>query len=59
MKKYITYIGILTIGVVLGWILFGNSLTKETENIPVWDTENNSWRSFNESSLISWEIYGE
>jgi len=33
MKKYITYIGILTIGVALGWILFGNSLTKETENI--------------------------
>jgi|ETN02SMinimDraft_2_1059926.scaffolds.fasta_scaffold06476_3 hypothetical protein len=38
---------------------FEEKTTKETEQIPVWDTENNGWRSFNESSLISWEIYGE
>ena len=32
MKKYIIYIGILAIGLLLGWVLFGNSSDKETEH---------------------------
>ncbi|AUC81467.1 efflux RND transporter periplasmic adaptor subunit [Lacinutrix sp. Bg11-31] len=32
MKKYIIYIGILAIGLLLGWLLFGNVSTKETEH---------------------------
>jgi len=32
MKKYINYIGILAIGLFLGWLLFGNSSNKETEH---------------------------
>ena len=32
MKKYIVYIGILAVGLLLGWILFGNSSIKETEH---------------------------
>jgi len=32
MKKYIIYIGILAIGLLLGWFFFGNSITKETEH---------------------------
>ena len=32
MKKYIVYIGILTAGLLLGWFLFGNSSSKETEH---------------------------
>ena len=32
MKKYIVYIGILAVGLLLGWILFGNSSNKETEH---------------------------
>ena len=32
MKKYIIYFGILAIGLLLGWFLFGNSSTKETEH---------------------------
>ncbi|ARV05752.1 efflux transporter periplasmic adaptor subunit [Polaribacter sp. SA4-10] len=32
MKKYIVYIGILTAGLLLGWVLFGNSSSKETEH---------------------------
>ncbi|WP_299276619.1 efflux RND transporter periplasmic adaptor subunit [uncultured Psychroserpens sp.] len=32
MKKYIIYIGILAVGLLLGWILFGNSSNKETEH---------------------------
>jgi len=31
MKKYIIYIGILAVGLLLGWFFFGNSNTKETE----------------------------
>jgi len=30
MKKYIAYIGILIVGLLLGWILFGGSSNKET-----------------------------
>lgn len=30
MKKYINYIGILVIGLSLGWVLFGNTPTEET-----------------------------
>jgi len=30
MKKYIIYIGILSVGLFLGWLLFGNSATTET-----------------------------
>ena len=29
MKKYIIYIGILVIGLILGWLLFGGSTTIE------------------------------
>jgi len=32
MKKYITYIGILVIGLLLGWVLFSGSSNKETEH---------------------------
>jgi Cu(I)/Ag(I) efflux system membrane fusion protein len=32
MKKYIVYIGILAVGLLLGWILFGSSSNKETEH---------------------------
>jgi membrane fusion protein, copper/silver efflux system len=32
MKKYIVYIGILAIGLLLGWVLFGNSSTNKTEH---------------------------
>ena len=32
MKKYAIYIGILAIGLVLGWILFGNSSTQESQH---------------------------
>ena len=31
MKKYIIYIGILALGLLLGWLFFGNSSTIETE----------------------------
>ena len=30
MKKYIIYIGILAVGLLLGWLFFGNSSTNET-----------------------------
>ncbi len=30
MKKYIIYIGILVVGLLLGWLLFGNTSNKET-----------------------------
>tara|TARA_B110000881_G_scaffold24889_1_gene18020 strand:+ start:8347 stop:10119 length:1773 start_codon:yes stop_codon:yes gene_type:complete len=29
MKKYVIYVGMLTIGLVFGWLLFGNSSTEE------------------------------
>ena len=32
MKKYIIYIGILVVGLLLGWILFGNTSTQESEH---------------------------
>ena len=32
MKKYIVYIGILAIGLLLGWVLFGNSSTNDAEH---------------------------
>ena len=32
MKKYIIYTGILTVGLLLGWLLFGGSSNKETEH---------------------------
>ena len=32
MKKYTIYIGILVIGLLLGWVIFGNSSNKETEH---------------------------
>jgi Cu(I)/Ag(I) efflux system membrane fusion protein len=32
MKKYIIYIGILVIGLLLGWVIFGNSSNKEVEH---------------------------
>ena len=41
MKKYIIYIGILAVGLLLGWILFGNSSNKETEHNHTDTTETN------------------
>ncbi|MBU2949983.1 efflux RND transporter periplasmic adaptor subunit [Tamlana agarivorans] len=41
MKKYIIYFGILAVGLLLGWLLFGNSLAKETEHNHDAVTENN------------------
>ena len=32
MKKYTIYIGLLVIGLLLGWVFFGNSSNKETEH---------------------------
>ena len=32
MKKYIIYIGILAVGLLLGWFLFGGSTNTETEH---------------------------
>ena len=32
MKKYIGYIGVLAIGLLLGWLLFGISSNNETEH---------------------------
>ena len=32
MKKYLTYIGILVIGLLLGWLLFGGSSNNESEH---------------------------
>jgi len=32
MKKYIIYIGILVIGLILGWLLFGGTSNTETEH---------------------------
>ncbi|MFD2823648.1 efflux RND transporter periplasmic adaptor subunit [Lacinutrix iliipiscaria] len=32
MKKYVIYIGILAIGLLLGWLLFGNSSNKKTDH---------------------------
>lgn len=32
MKKYIIYIGILAVGLLLGWFIFGSSSTNETEH---------------------------
>ena len=31
MKKYIIYIGILVVGLLLGWLIFGNSSNENTE----------------------------
>lgn len=41
MKKYIIYIGILAVGLILGWILFGNSSNEKTEQIHSETTEKN------------------
>ncbi len=32
MKKYIVYFGVLAVGLLLGWLLFGNSTNKEPEH---------------------------
>ena len=32
MKKYVSYIGVLAVGLFLGWFFFGNSSKKETEH---------------------------
>lgn len=32
MKKYSVYIGLVVVGLLFGWLLFGNSLNKETEH---------------------------
>ena len=32
MKKYIIYIGILAVGLLLGWLLFGGSSNNETKH---------------------------
>jgi Cu(I)/Ag(I) efflux system membrane fusion protein len=41
MKKNIIYIGILAVGLILGWILFGNSSNEKTEQIHSETTEKN------------------
>jgi len=44
MKKYIIYIGILTTGLILGWLLFGNSSNvEENHNHETSQTENQQW----------------
>tara|TARA_R110000744_G_scaffold277312_2_gene389701 strand:- start:116 stop:1408 length:1293 start_codon:yes stop_codon:yes gene_type:complete len=41
MKKYIIYIGILALGLFLGWLFFGNSSSNETEHDHNTAAENN------------------
>ncbi|MCD2259573.1 efflux RND transporter periplasmic adaptor subunit [Psychroserpens luteolus] len=41
MKKYIIYIGILAIGLLLGWLLFGSSSNESTEHNHMETTETN------------------
>ena len=41
MKKYIIYIGILALGLFLGWLFFGNSSSNETEHDHNTVAENN------------------
>ena len=46
MKKYIIYIGILAIGLALGWVLFGtssSSTTAQEHNHELTETENQQW----------------
>jgi len=44
MKKYIIYIGILIIGLLLGYVLFGSSSTPdEAHNHELSETENQQW----------------
>ncbi|MFD0760578.1 efflux RND transporter periplasmic adaptor subunit [Lutibacter aestuarii] len=44
MKKYIIYIGILTTGLISGWLLFGNSSNvEENHNHETSQTENQQW----------------
>lgn len=44
MKKYVIYIGILTVGLLLGWLFFGNSSNNEMEhNHSEMASENQMW----------------
>ena len=44
MKKYIIYIGILAIGLLLGWLLFGSSSTEAThQNHKTTEETNQQW----------------
>lgn len=44
MKKYVIYIGILVLGLFLGWLFFGNSSNNETEhNHSEMASENKMW----------------
>lgn len=46
MKKYIIYIGILAVGLALGWVLFGtssSSTTTQEHNHELTETENQQW----------------
>ena len=43
MKKLIIYIGILSIGLLLGWLLFGGSLKTETHNHDEVTVNNQMW----------------
>ena len=44
MKKYILYIGILAIGLLLGWFIFGNAFaSKTTHNHPLENSKNQQW----------------
>jgi len=44
MKKYIIYIGILAIGLALGWVLFGTSSNSpQDHNHELTETENQQW----------------
>ncbi|MGC6438263.1 MAG: efflux RND transporter periplasmic adaptor subunit [Flavobacteriaceae bacterium] len=44
MKKYIIYIGILAVGLFLGWFFFGNSTNEKTEhNHSEMTSENQMW----------------
>jgi len=39
MKKYIVYLGILAVGLLLGWILFGGSPKEETDGLYTWERQ--------------------
>ena len=34
-------------------------INKQTDQFPVWSTDQNSWRSFRVDTVLSWEVFGE
>jgi hypothetical protein len=34
-------------------------INKQTDQFPVWSTDQNAWRSFRVDTVLSWEVLGE